>query len=100
MQGQQPLIVLRGGGWSKGRGRGGQGHHRVGGVDTHCPLTPHTYPPHLQDHKEMATCLAVHPTNPAVFFSGSKDRTVRVWDRRMAQCAGQCGMQDPGTFEV
>ena len=48
----------------------------------------------------MATCLAVHPTNPAVFFSGSKDRTVRVWDRRMAQCAGQCGMQDPGTFEV
>ena len=95
VQGQQPLVVRRGG-LVQGSGEGRAGPLPCG----RCGHTLHPHPPHLQDHKEMATCLAVHPTNPAVFFSGSKDRTVRVWDRRMAQCAGQCGMQDPGTFEV
>ncbi len=66
---------------------------------THSPF-PSALPRPPQEHKDMSSCLALHPSNPAVFFSGSKDKTVRIWDRRMAQCAGQCGMQDPNTFDV
>ncbi|GAX85809.1 hypothetical protein CEUSTIGMA_g13224.t1 [Chlamydomonas eustigma] len=53
-----------------------------------------------KDHKEMVTCLALHPSNPTVFFSGSQDKTIRIWDRRMAQCAGMFGSQDPTTFQM
>mmetsp|Transcript_35546 Transcript_35546/g.83612 ORF Transcript_35546/g.83612 Transcript_35546/m.83612 type:complete len:239 (-) Transcript_35546:386-1102(-) len=35
------------------------------------------------DHLEIVTCIAPHPTDPACFFSGSKDSTIRCWDSRV-----------------
>ncbi|KAG1672624.1 hypothetical protein FOA52_002104 [Chlamydomonas sp. UWO 241] len=52
------------------------------------------------DHRDMISCLCTHPTDANVFVSGARDKTIRVWDRRMAECAGVFGRQDPSTFEV
>lgn len=33
-------------------------------------------------------CLATHPTNPDLFFSGGRDNAVIMWDRRVRRSAG------------
>lgn len=36
------------------------------------------------EHTDFITCLAAHQREQDMFFSGSKDNTVRYWDRRQA----------------
>ena len=54
----------------------------------------------VQGHIDIVTCFALHPNNPFVFVSGSRDKTIRVWDRRVSSCVGIFGVQDPTTFAV
>jgi len=37
------------------------------------------------EHNDIITCLSNHPTTENVFFSGSRDSVVRVWDKRIAK---------------
>ncbi|KAK3268367.1 hypothetical protein CYMTET_23123 [Cymbomonas tetramitiformis] len=48
-------------------------------------------------HNDMITCLAVSPKAPNLFISGSKDLTVRLWDRRSPPSAVvMLGSQESG----
>lgn len=38
------------------------------------------------EHTDIITCLSNHQKNPDIFFSGSRDSTVRVWDKRKPKC--------------
>lgn len=42
-------------------------------------------------HEDLITCLSLFPPNPNLFMSGSRDSTVRVWDRRGDRCVGMFG---------
>jgi len=33
------------------------------------------------EHSDIITCLAAHPHDSELFFSGSKDSTVKLWDK-------------------
>lgn len=43
------------------------------------------------EHEGLITSLALYPPNPNLFFSGSRDCTVRAWDRRAASSVGLFG---------
>lgn len=49
-------------------------------IDAVKPIT--TY----QDHGGDVMSVAIHPTNPNIFLSGSCDATARVWDTRTNEC--------------
>jgi WD40 repeat protein len=40
------------------------------------------------EHKDIVTSLAVHPTADEMFFSGSRDHAIKMWDRRSKKSAG------------
>lgn len=42
--------------------------------------------PRMQD---LITCVCLFPPNSNLFLSGSRDFTVRVWDRRVDRCIGE-----------
>ncbi|GAQ84869.1 hypothetical protein KFL_002090210 [Klebsormidium nitens] len=48
------------------------------------------------EHTNLVTCLSLFPPNPNVFFSGSRDCTVKVWDRRSDRSVGCFGEARPG----
>jgi WD40 repeat protein len=33
------------------------------------------------EHDDIITCLAAHGSDPELFFSGSKDHTIKLWDK-------------------
>ena len=35
------------------------------------------------EHDDIITCLSAHPHESWLFFSGSKDNTVKLWDKRV-----------------
>jgi WD40 repeat protein len=39
-------------------------------------------------HQKKVVCLAMAPANEDLFLSGSKDRTLRLWDLRSPHCQG------------
>ncbi|GBG71186.1 hypothetical protein CBR_g8489 [Chara braunii] len=43
------------------------------------------------DHQDLITCVSLIPPNPNIFMSGSRDFTVRIWDRRRDGCVGMFG---------
>eukprot|EP00898_Chlorokybus_atmophyticus_P002604 jgi/Chlat1/3344/Chrsp23S03654 len=43
------------------------------------------------EHKGLIMCVAANPANPNMFLSGSRDCTVRVWDKRVEHCVGVLG---------
>ncbi|CAM6126900.1 unnamed protein product [Calypogeia fissa] len=43
------------------------------------------------EHEDLITCVCLFPPNPNLFMSGSRDFTVRVWDRRVERCVGMFG---------
>eukprot|EP00897_Mesotaenium_endlicherianum_P001656 jgi/Mesen1/1518/ME000132S00457 len=43
------------------------------------------------EHEDLITCLSLFPPNPNMFLSGSRDCTVRIWDRRTASSVGMFG---------
>jgi len=49
-----------------------------------------------EEHADIITSLTHFPTNEALFFSGSRDCTVKLWDRRQAKSIGTFGMYQPG----
>eukprot|EP00245_Coleochaete_scutata_P012341 TRINITY_DN4766_c0_g1_i3.p1 TRINITY_DN4766_c0_g1~~TRINITY_DN4766_c0_g1_i3.p1 ORF type:complete len:567 (+),score=75.98 TRINITY_DN4766_c0_g1_i3:122-1822(+) len=44
------------------------------------------------EHEDLITCVTLYPPDHHVFISGSRDMTIRVWDRRQAQSVGMFGM--------
>jgi len=52
------------------------------------------------EHQEIITCLAVHPQDPSQVFSGSKDCTIKLWDKRMQVSAASMGGTLPGGAKV
>ncbi|GLC53937.1 hypothetical protein PLESTB_000889600 [Pleodorina starrii] len=60
-------------------------------------LTPLTV---YGEHRDMVTCAAPWNLNPHVFVSGSRDATIRVWDRRMAQSVGCFGEPNSATGQM
>lgn len=50
--------------------------------------------------QNLVTCLSLFPPNPNVFLSGSRDCTVKVWDRRTDRSVGQATRQrQPAVYE-
>ncbi|KAH8970628.1 hypothetical protein BDL97_02G097800 [Sphagnum fallax] len=43
------------------------------------------------EHEDLITCVSLFPPNHNIFMSGSRDFTVRVWDRRRERCVGMFG---------
>ncbi|KAG6543105.1 hypothetical protein Mapa_015354 [Marchantia paleacea] len=43
------------------------------------------------EHEDLITCVCLFPPNSNLFLSGSRDFTVRVWDRRVDRCIGLFG---------
>lgn len=43
------------------------------------------------EHEDLITCVSLFPPNPNIFMSGSRDCTVRVWDRRTPSSVGMFG---------
>ncbi|KAL2652534.1 hypothetical protein R1flu_020662 [Riccia fluitans] len=43
------------------------------------------------EHEDLITCVCLFPPNSNLFLSGSRDFTVRVWDRRVDRCVGLFG---------
>lgn len=41
-----------------------------------------------EEHSELITSLIHYPNNEYLFFSGSRDSTVRLWDRRQPRAVG------------
>eukprot|EP00803_Ostreobium_quekettii_P004944 evm.model.scf_1877.2 EVM.evm.TU.scf_1877.2 scf_1877:18665-29923(+) len=48
----------------------------------------------MTGHADMVTSVVSSPMHPYVLFSGSRDQTIRVWDRRMAAAAAMLGTYD------
>lgn len=44
-----------------------------------------------EEHTELITCLANSPSAEGIFFSGSRDCSLRMWDRRMSSSVGKFG---------
>ncbi len=40
--------------------------------------------------QDLITCVSLFPPNHNIFMSGSRDFTIRVWDRRRERCVGEC----------
>eukprot|EP01116_Phalansterium_solitarium_P006599 TRINITY_DN18925_c0_g1_i1.p1 TRINITY_DN18925_c0_g1~~TRINITY_DN18925_c0_g1_i1.p1 ORF type:complete len:615 (-),score=130.08 TRINITY_DN18925_c0_g1_i1:233-2002(-) len=62
----------------------------VASFDKLQPLT--TY----EEHTDIVTTLTHCPNHDGRFFSGSRDCTVKLWDRRQAKSVGTFGYQQPG----
>jgi len=43
------------------------------------------------EHENIITSLAVHPNSDTVFFSSSRDLTIKVWDIRQSKSVGTLG---------
>ncbi|CAI5458179.1 unnamed protein product [Closterium sp. Yama58-4] len=46
------------------------------------------------EHEDLITCLTVFPPNPNLFLSGSRDTTIRLWDRRASNAVVASGGMD------
>lgn len=44
------------------------------------------------EHEGLVTCVVASPTNANVFLSGSRDLTIRLWDRRAPTSVGMVGL--------
>lgn len=49
-----------------------------------------------EEHADLITCLASYPNGDGIFFSGSRDCSVKVWDKRQAESVGSFGPSPPG----
>ncbi|GJP31688.1 hypothetical protein CLOM_g14742 [Closterium sp. NIES-68] len=47
------------------------------------------------EHEDLITCLTVFPPNPNLFLSGSRDSTIRLWDRRASNAVALLGSPSP-----
>ncbi|KAG0613087.1 hypothetical protein M758_6G075600 [Ceratodon purpureus] len=53
------------------------------------------------EHEDLITCVSLFPPNHNLFMSGSRDSSVRVWDRRVERCVGMFGsMQKNGRVQA
>lgn len=43
--------------------------------------------------QDLITCVSLFPPNHNLFMSGSRDSSVRVWDRRVERCVGEFSSQ-------
>ncbi len=41
-----------------------------------------------EEHNDIITSLAAYPNSEGLFFSGSRDCTIKLWDRRQAKSVG------------
>lgn len=74
-------------------GQGGRLQERVCYYDLNTASNFSSLQPVRQysEHEGLITSLALYPPNPNIFFSGSRDCTVRAWDRRTANSVGMFG---------
>lgn len=49
-----------------------------------------------EEHTDLITCLASYPNGDGIFFSGSRDCSVKIWDKRLAESVGSFGAAQPG----
>lgn len=53
-----------------------------------------------KEHNNLVTCVATCPTHPNLFVSGSRDMTIRVWDKRSDKSVGMFGNLEGGTVKA
>lgn len=49
-----------------------------------------------EEHEDIITSLTHYPAADGMFFSGSRDCTVKLWDKRLAKSVGK----NPSTFLI
>lgn len=49
----------------------------------------------LEEHTDLITCLASYPNGDGIFFSGSRDCSIRMWDKRLSESVGAFGAPQP-----
>ena len=52
-----------------------------------------------EEHADLITCLASSSSGEGIFFSGSRDCSVKIWDKRQAMSVGSFGAAQPGGKE-
>jgi len=53
-----------------------------------------------EEHEDIITSLTNYPNSEGLFFSGSRDCTVRVWDRRQPKSVGSFGLYQQSSGKI